>query len=104
MGSEWSTYRINEIASVKSGKRLPKDESLADKKTGYPYIRLVDVNEGKIDASKIQYLELKIQDKISRYIVETNDVCLAIVGHTIGMVFYVEGEWNKANLTENERG
>lgn len=101
MGSEWSTYRINEIASVKSGKRLPKDESLTDKKTGYPYIRLVDVNEGKIDASKIQYLEPKIQDKISRYIVETNDVCLAIVGHTIGMVFYVEGEWNKANLTEN---
>lgn len=101
MGSEWITYSIDEIATVKSGKRLPKDESLTDKKTSYPYIRLVDVNQGKIDASKIQYLEPKTQSKISRYIVETNDVCLAIVGHTIGMVFYVEDEWNKANLTEN---
>ncbi|MBP6122804.1 MULTISPECIES: restriction endonuclease subunit S [Providencia] len=101
MGSEWITYSVDEIATVKSGKRLPKDESLTDKKTSYPYIRLVDVNQGKIDASKIQYLEPKTQNKISRYIVEANDVCLAIVGHTIGMVFYVEDEWNKANLTEN---
>ncbi|HEC8329803.1 TPA: restriction endonuclease subunit S [Providencia rettgeri] len=101
MGSEWITYSVDEIATVKSGKRLPKDESLTDKKTSYPYIRLVDVNQGKIDASKIQYLESKTQNKISRYIVEANDVCLAIVGHTIGMVFYVEDEWNNANLTEN---
>ncbi|MBI6231896.1 restriction endonuclease subunit S [Proteus mirabilis] len=101
MGSEWITYSVDEIATVKSGKRLPKDESLTDKKTSYPYIRLVDVNQGKIDSSKIQYLEPKTQNKISRYIVEANDVCLAIVGHTIGMVFYVEDEWNSANLTEN---
>jgi len=101
MGSNWTTSRIDQIATVKSGKRLPKEESLTDKKTAYPYIRLVDIEQGKIHASNIKYLEPSTQQKISRYIVETDDVCLAIVGHTIGMVFYVEDEWNKANLTEN---
>lgn len=101
MESNWTTSRIDQIATVKSGKRLPKEESLTDKKTAYPYIRLVDIEQGKIHASNIKYLEPSTQQKISRYIVETDDVCLAIVGHTIGMVFYVEDEWNKANLTEN---
>ncbi len=101
MENNWTTSRIDEIATVKSGKRLPKGESLTNKKTDYPYIRLIDIEQGGVNASKIQYLEKKTQAKIGKYIVETDDVCLAIVGHTIGVVFYIDEKWNKANLTEN---
>lgn len=47
------------------------------------------------------YLDENTRKKISRYIVQENDVCLAIVGHTIGLVFYVEKNWDGVNLTEN---
>ena len=101
MAHEWRKVKIEDIASVKSGKRLPKGHSLINTKTQHPYIRLVDIVNGQIQSNNLQYLTANVQEKISRYIVRTNDVCLAIVGHTIGMVFYVNEEWDNVNLTEN---
>lgn len=93
--------KIEDIGEVKSGKRLPKGHSLISEITPNPYIRLVDIYDGKIRKNNIQYLDKASQKKICKYIVETDDVVLAIVGHTIGMVFNVDSEWNKSNLTEN---
>lgn len=101
MGSNWPTYKLEDISTVKSGKRLPKGEALISGKTAHPYVRLVDIELGKICSLNVRYLTTDTQSKISRYIVESGDVCLAIVGHTIGVVFYIDDEWNNANLTEN---
>lgn len=101
MNSDWKVLQIQNFAEVKSGKRLPKGHQLVSYKTNFPYIRLVDINDGKIQEENIRYLKKETRDVISRYIVNTNDICLAIVGHTIGMVFQVDGQWNNANLTEN---
>lgn len=101
MKSNWKTLQIRSFAEVKSGKRLPKGHQLVSFKTNFPYIRLVDIKDGKIQEENIQYLKKETHELISRYIVNTNDICLAIVGHTIGMVFQVDNRWNKANLTEN---
>ena len=101
MGSKWPLVTVDDIATVKSGKRLPKDNELVEFVTAHPYIRLVDVSEGKVRTENLKYLQPETQKKISRYIVNTGDVCLAIVGHTIGMVFYIGEEWDSVNLTEN---
>lgn len=101
MRSEFINYKIEDLADIKSGKRLPKGHSLVSSKTNFPYIRLVDVSDGLVQQSKMLYLGKETEEKISRYIVKTGDVCLAIVGNTIGMVFQIDKLWNNANLTEN---
>lgn len=99
--SHWEVITIDEIADVKGGKRLPKGESLQENKTPYPYIRLVDILNNRVDKTNIMYLTKDVQSKISRYIVEKDDICLAIVGNTIGLVFYITENEDKFNLTEN---
>jgi type I restriction enzyme S subunit len=101
MSLEWKKVKIEQIGDVKSGKRLPLGHTLSEIKTPFPYIRLVDVNEGKIQKSNLKFLTRETRGTIKRYVVNTNDVCLAIVGHTIGMVFFVDKEWDDVNLTEN---
>jgi type I restriction enzyme S subunit len=98
---EWSRVRIEDIAEVKSGKRLPLGHTLSDKETPFPYIRLVDVSNGRVSKSELKYLMPETRACIKRYVVNTGDVCLAIVGHTIGMVFSIESCLNDVNLTEN---
>lgn len=101
MGGEWEWKKIDEIAVVNSGKRLPKGDVLTDEPTLYPYIRLVDVKDGLITKADMKYLSAETQKKISRYVVHADDVGLAIVGHTIGMVFHVSSKFHGFNLTEN---
>jgi type I restriction enzyme S subunit len=101
MASDWEVVKIEDIGDVKSGKRLPKGQTLTSDITPFPYIRLVDISDGKIRRNNLQYLTETTREKIKKYIVNESDVCLAIVGHTIGMVFYVEPEWDNNNLTEN---
>jgi type I restriction enzyme S subunit len=101
MSSEWKRVKIEQIGDVKSGKRLPLGHTLSELKTPFPYIRLVDVSEGKIQKSNLKFLTKETRESIKRYVVNTNDVCLAIVGHTIGMVFFADKEWDDVNLTEN---
>ncbi|MGH1142226.1 restriction endonuclease subunit S [Bacillus pseudomycoides] len=93
--------KIEEIASVKGGKRLPKGDSLISEKTPYPYIRLVDIKNNQVDENNLQYLTEETHQSISKYIVEEDNVCLAVVGHTIGLVFYINKNMHGANLTEN---
>ncbi|MGO9812806.1 MAG: restriction endonuclease subunit S, partial [Isosphaeraceae bacterium] len=89
------------IATIKSGKRLPMGHTLTSQRTQHPYIRLVDVHDHRIRSGNMQYLKDNTQKAISKYIVRSGDVCLAIVGHTIGLVFTVGKHWDGANLTEN---
>ena len=93
--------RIGDFADVRGGKRLPNGEPLLDHPTAHPYIRLVDVVDRRINNANVKYLSPEIHKQISSYIVSGHDVCLAIVGHTIGLVFYVDEKWHGANLTEN---
>jgi hypothetical protein len=38
MSSEWQKFTVEQIAAVKSGKRLPLGHSLTDQPTFFPYI------------------------------------------------------------------
>ena len=87
---------------IKGGKRLPKGEMLTTTKNSHPYIRIRDLGATKTLelTSSFEYVDDEVQKHISRYIVNSNDVILSIVG-TIGLVAIVGNSLNNANLTEN---
>lgn len=98
----WKTKMLSEIASIKGGKRLPKGEELNDLKLGRPYIKVADMKKTKylVLNDKFQYVSNEIQSLISRYIINSGDLIISIVG-TIGMINIIDGSLNNANLTEN---
>jgi type I restriction enzyme S subunit len=101
MSFERQKFKIEELCEVRSGKRLPLGHSLIEKATPFPYIRLVDIADGRVQTGNLKFLRPETRAAIKRYVVNSNDVCLAIVGHTIGVVFYVDRDLDDVNLTEN---
>jgi type I restriction enzyme S subunit len=98
----WHLTTLGEICSIKGGKRLPKGEELQQEKNSHPYIKVADMCNSKyiILSGTFQYVNDEIQKQICRYIVNTNDIILSIVG-TIGNVNVIDDTLNNANLTEN---
>lgn len=101
MKSEWKECTIGEIASVKGGKRLPKGVKLITERNSHPYIRIRDFTEKTLELkSSYEYVDDDTQKSISRYIVDTGDILISIVG-TIGLIAIVGDTLKGANLTEN---
>jgi type I restriction enzyme S subunit len=96
----WKTVKLGELADVKGGKRLPLGSDLVSYKTEHPYIRVTDIQDGKIKKDQLQFVTDDVFEKISRYIVNTNDLIISIVG-SVGFVAYVDQDLHKASLTEN---
>ena len=98
----WEVGILKDYATIKGGKRLPKDSELNKEKLGRPYIRVADMNKNKFMTinSEFMFVDDKTQKEISRYTVHTNDVIISIVG-TIGLVNVIDESLDKANLTEN---
>lgn len=97
----WHLVRLGEISDVKGGKRLPKGIPLVSHNTGFPYIRVSDMNENGIVLSDIHYVPADVAPRIKSYRVKAGDLYLVVVGATIGKVGRVPFELNNANLTEN---
>ena len=96
------TVKLEELASVKGGKRLPKGVNLITTPNSHPYIRVRDLNNRhtlELDAD-FEYVDDETQKSIARYIVDRGDIVLSIVG-TIGLVAIVGDSLHHANLTEN---
>lgn len=98
--SGWPEVSIGEIAEVKGGKRLPSGTGLIEEKTKHPYLRIVDFYQGGIRDTDLMYVPDDVAPAIKRYIVQTGDVFISIVG-TIGLVGLIPGSLDGANLTEN---
>lgn len=98
-----SYYLLGEICKVKGGKRIPQGETLQDEPNAHPYIKIVDMYQGKYieKDNKIQYARDIYQSKIKHYTVNTGDVILAIVGNTLGIASIIGSTLDGANLTEN---
>lgn len=100
MPNNWKTYKLGELGDIKGGKRLPKGEALVTTKTKHPYIRVTDMGTRTIPIEKLQYVPNDVFPKISRYIVNKNDLILSIVG-TVGSVSIIDEKLDNASLTEN---
>lgn len=96
-------YKIEDICKVKGGKRIPQGETLQLEQNEHPYIRILDMYQGRVINlnNEMQYAKDSYWNQISSYIVNTGDVILAIVGNTLGMVSIIGETLNNANLTEN---
>ena len=99
---EWKEIHLGDIATIKGGKRLPKGVNLVSSPNSHPYIRVRDLGLKKVLEldSSYEYVDDDTQKLISRYIVNTGDIIISIVG-TIGLVAIVGKSLNNANLTEN---
>jgi type I restriction enzyme S subunit len=100
MSSEWKEIKLGEIVHIKGGKRLPKGEVLQNKKNTHPYIRVRDMGSKMLPREGLEYVPDDVFPKISRYIVEENDVIISIVG-TVGLVSIIDSFYHKASQTEN---
>ena len=96
------TIRIGDICDVKGGKRLPLGSDLIEQKNSHPYIRIRDLKNScfVVLNDEFLYVDDETQQEISRYITNTNDLLISIVG-TIGLTSIVHSSLDNANLTEN---
>ena len=100
--SGWTMLKLDDICNIKGGKRLPTGRELSDTKTDHPYIRVRDIGESRYVCltDQFQYVDSETQNAISRYIVDTDDIVISIVG-TIGLIGKIHKSLDGANLTEN---
>jgi len=98
----WTIKKLSDFCDIKGGKRLPKGNELNDEKNGNPYIKVADMTKDKFIVlnDSFQFVSNDIQKSISRYIVQTSDIIISIVG-TIGLVNIIDSSLLNANLTEN---
>ena len=98
----YSIAKLDILCSIKGGKRLPADGELLDTPTAHPYIRVRDLGSNRYVCltNQFQYIDEETHSAISRYIVNTNDIVISIVG-TIGLIGKIHTSLNNANLTEN---
>lgn len=94
--------RIKDVADVKGGKRLPKGKQLITEPNSHPYIRIRDLGQQKVLElnSQYEYVDDETQESIARYIVNSGDILISVVG-TIGLIGIVGKSLDNANQTEN---
>ncbi len=91
---------LGELVNIKGGKRLPKGAQLQSEPNSHPYIRVRDMGGKYIPEHGLEYVPDDVFPSISRYIVNTNDVIISIVG-TIGLVSIIDERFDNASQTEN---
>jgi type I restriction enzyme S subunit len=96
----WVIATLNEFASVKGGKRLPKGKTFSSAQTKYPYVRVTDFKSGSVDTSRLRYVSESIRNQIKRYVISSDDLYISIAG-TLGLVGEVPEVLDGALLTEN---
>ena len=97
---EQNNYRISQICSIKSGKRLPAGTDFSLEPTKYKYIRARDIKAGKIILDDVAYIDEETKQKINKYIINKGDIAITIVAN-IGDIGYADSKCDGINLTEN---
>jgi type I restriction enzyme S subunit len=97
---DWKVKPLNLIASVTSGKRLPRGFTLSEVQTSHPYIRVTDMMPGTVSLSDIKYVPTEIFPAIRQYRIFKEDIFISVAG-TLGIVGKIPQELDGANLTEN---
>ena len=96
----WRWCKVDNVTTIKGGKRLPSGQSLLNDKTNHPYLRIVDMKNNTIIDDDIHYISEDVFAKIKQYIITDEDLYITIAG-TIGDVGIIPSKYNNANLTEN---
>lgn len=97
---DWEWVELGDVVEIKGGKRIPKGKTFSEVETPYKYIRLVDIEMGKIKVGQVKSISEELYNFLRRYLVSKDDVVLSIAG-TTGLVAQIPPELDKAILTEN---
>ncbi|WP_349886288.1 restriction endonuclease subunit S [Pantoea ananatis] len=96
----WGQKKLNDICTVKGGKRLPKGEALVEEDTGAPYIRVTDMYMGGVALKNIKYVPNHVIERIKNYTISSKDLFISVAG-TVGLIGMISAKLDGANLTEN---
>ncbi len=97
----WEVKKLEEIANIKGGKRLPKGENLLDNNTKFTYIRVADFQDnGTINLQNIKFINENTYNVLKNYKIYDDNLYISIAG-TIGKSGIIPKELNGAILTEN---
>ena len=93
--------RLESIAKVSGGKRLPKGTVIQENDLNtIPYIRACDVQDQKINLNSAMKLPGNIHQQVQNYQLQKNDLVLTIAG-TIGEVGILEEKVEVCDFSEN---
>ena len=98
--TDWDVRAIKDIATVRGGKRLPLGQTLTEKVTAHPYIRVTDMRPGGIEIRDIKFVPDEAYPSIKNYRIFKDDIFVSVAG-TLGIVGKIPKELDGANLTEN---
>ena len=96
----WEWVNIDQIATVKGGKRLPVGEKFSDIPTPYIYIRVTEMKNNTLQDNDLRYISAELHELLKNYTIHSTDLYLTIAG-TIGAVGDVPEKFDGMNLTEN---
>ncbi|MFI3188593.1 MAG: restriction endonuclease subunit S [Methylococcales bacterium] len=96
----WEWVKLEDVCDIKGGKRLPNGTDFSKQKTDYPYIRVTDFLKGSVRTDNLKYIDDDTRKKISRYIIQKENVYISIAG-SIGLVGIIPEVLHNASLTEN---
>ncbi|EOH1631314.1 restriction endonuclease subunit S [Campylobacter jejuni] len=97
----WEVKKLEEIANIKGGKRLPKGENLLDNNTKFAYIRVADFQDnGTINLQNIKFINENTYNVLKNYKIYDDNLYISIAG-TIRKSGIIPKELNGAILTEN---
>ena len=97
----WEWVKLDELVSIRGGKRMPKGRGLITTPTKHIYVRVTDMQNGTILSNDLHYVPDDVFPSISQYIIRKDDVYIVIVGSTIGKTGLVPNMFDGMNLTEN---
>lgn len=101
MRKDWEIKSLDEIATVKGGKRVPKGYQFETTPTSHPYITVADFTEyGTVCTKNLKYISDEVYNQIKNYTISSQDIYISIAG-TIGKTGLVPKSLDGANLTEN---
>jgi len=97
----WEVKTLDQISTIKGGKRVPKGYKFETIPTLHPYITVADFTEnGTVQTKNLKYISNKVYEQIKNYTISSQDIYISIAG-TIGKTGSVPEILDGANLTEN---
>lgn len=96
----WTVRRVSDISEIKNGNRIVKGHEYADSPTEYPFIRIVDMENGTVSTDNINHLKEETAKQMQRGIITSDDVYITVTGR-VGDAGTIPPELDGARFTDN---
>ena len=97
---DWKVERVGNISDIKNGNRIVKGHDYSDSVTEYPFIRIVNMENGTVSTDEIKYLKQETAEKMMRGIIHSDDVYITVTGR-VGDAGTIPDKLDGARFTDN---